>query len=96
MEKREIERLSKYFSVLQNRVALKILFLLKKEPMYVYVITDKLKVRTAVVSKVLKLLRLINMVDYEQDSKRRRYFLKRSELFEYIIGFSELIKRKRH
>ena len=93
MEEREIERLAKYFSVLQNRVALKMLFLLKSGPLYVYEITEKLNLKPYITSQILKILRLTDFVGYEQKGKLRKYFLKREDLFNLILQFGKAIER---
>jgi len=94
MEKRDRERLAKYFSVLQNELGLRILWFLKDGPAYVFQIVKKLKVKAAIVSRTLKSLRLINLVGFEQEDNRRKYYLKRKDIFELIMMFNEAIKRK--
>ena len=95
MEKREIVRMAQYFSVLQNELSLRILVMLKNRPLYVFEITAGLNAKQAIVSRALKSLRLINLVGFEQEDNRRKYYLKREDIFELIMKFNEAIKRKK-
>lgn len=93
MIEREIKRISKYFSVLQNRNCLKIIFLLKEKAMYVYEIAERLESCPSVISIALRKLRLIDMIDYKQESKRRKYYLKRVDIFSFISGIGAVTER---
>lgn len=94
MALRNVERLAKYFSVLQNALCLEILFLLNDRELFVYEITEKLKSKQDIISKCLKSLRLINLVGYTQSSRRRQYYLKRKDILALIVQFETATKRR--
>ena len=94
MNDREIERIAKYFSVLQNPLCVKILQYPKEEDLYVYQVTDKLGVTASVASGLLQKLRLLDMVGYRQEQQLRNYFLKRPDILKLILQFSEVTHRK--
>jgi len=85
--------MSKHFSVLQNPICLKIVFLLKEQDLYVYEIAKKINTRTSKVSKYLKQLRLIGMVSYKQENNLRRYYIARKDILDLIYKHGQLIKR---
>lgn len=94
MDKREVERVTRYFSVLQNPLCIKVLLMLEIEELYVYEIKGKLGVTSAVASEILQKLRLLDIVSFEQESRRRRYFLKRRDILGLIQDFGRITRRK--
>lgn len=93
MNEIEIERISKHFSVLQNPICLKIVFLLKEKDLYVYEIAEKMSITRSKVSKYLKMLRLIGLIDFRQEYRRRQYFVKRTDILDMLGKYGQLIQR---
>lgn len=94
MDINEAERLSKYFSVLQNSLSLRIYAKLRNKSMFVYEIANEFNAATAVISKCLTKLRLIDLVGYSQEETRRKYYLKRDDIYENILKSGDLTRRK--
>ena len=70
----------KCLNVLGNELRVEIITLLQKHPMSVRAICEQTKQEQSKVSHSLGQLRHCNFVDYTQDGKERKYFIK-SEIF---------------
>lgn len=88
-----VHRLSNFFDTIGNAVRLQILLYLRKSPMCVSVIAEKLNRKRFTISRHLKILRDNGLVKSETRGKYRYYSLKRPDLIEETLEIYTLLTR---
>ena len=89
-----VHRLSNFFDTIGNAVRLQILLYLKKSPLCVSDIADRLDRKRFTISRHLKILRDNGLVKSETKGKFRYYSLKRPDLVEETLKIYELLTRE--